>query len=124
MRTLLILGAITLLAACTTTPQKMRTTSPVLEINSTLTAEQVSMCIATGWENIDYILYSPIVTDRRTPSGHEVAQHLDGSLTYLADIKRTQSGVAVTIYSAAIEFDNDPAFITVKQCAQSEKAAE
>lgn len=116
MRVLTIISMVIALSACTTTPQKLRNSDPVFESSSSTGALTVATCIAERWENLDYLLYSPVVNIRQSSSGYEVTQYLDGVLTHLADIEETPTGTKVNIYTEALSLGDDPAVESVVSC--------
>ncbi|MCW8328830.1 hypothetical protein MD588_08410 [Photobacterium sp. SDRW27] len=116
MRKFIILSITLALASCALTPQKLRTSKPVLEQDSLKSPEHMAVCIADGWENIDYIIYSPVVGYRPTSSGYEVTQFIDGVLTHLADIESDSSGSKVKIYTESLNLGKDSAVSAVERC--------
>lgn len=116
MKKYAILSSLLILSACSVTPDKLRISEPVFQIESNKSSKQLASCIADGWENIDFLIYSPVVSYRPTPSGHRVIQYVNGTLTHLADIESVQSGSKVKIYTEALDFGEDPAVIVVQKC--------
>ncbi|WP_064609901.1 hypothetical protein [Photobacterium sp. J15] len=116
MKRLMVLSMALVIASCAATPQKLRSSKPVLEQGSIQTPDYMATCIADGWENMDYIIYSPVVSYRPTSSGYEVTQYIDGTLTHLADIENTQPGSEVKVYTPSLNLGEDSAVSIVERC--------
>ncbi len=116
MKKYAMLSSLLILSACSTTPDKLRTSEPVFQMESTKSSEQFASCIADGWENIDYIIYSPVVSYRPSTAGFEVVQYVNGTLTHLADIESVQNGSKVEVYTEALDFGEDPSVSVVQKC--------
>ncbi|MGY3571720.1 hypothetical protein [Vibrio paucivorans] len=119
MRFLTFIFLTVLLSACTTTPNKLRDSDPVFESYQRIEASTFANCVVEKWENLDYLLYSPVVNIHESSSGYEITQYLDGVLTHLADIERADAGSKVTIYTESLSLGDDPAVISVVSCGDT-----
>ncbi|MDF2156120.1 hypothetical protein [Vibrio sp. CAU 1672] len=116
MKYLIMMSMALLLSACAATPQKLRHSEPVFQSSSSMSPSAVASCITEKWENLDYLVYSPMVTFHKSSLGYEVMQYLDGELVHLADIEKTETGSHVKVYTESLILWTDPAVKSLMGC--------
>ncbi len=108
---LVVLVAVLVVSGCSTTPNRMRDSGPDEVHTSFKPAKDVSLCIASSWED------SAVVYSRETEDGYSVSGLLSGKLHYLADVSSDESGSQTKVYNfMAISIGRDPFFGGAAEC--------